>query len=148
MPATGKAKKLYFDVALTFGSSSIIKLTAEDSTTPGDRFGNLLAARAALNGLATGKQKAANEITAIYQPADSGAQGVACLFGVDFVNTTGAPAPFYDNAGNHTGTHAVADLAGASAVFSAKPRVKIIARASSGSYFGTLYIQQQHSIEV
>lgn len=150
--ATGKAKKLYFDINLSAGSSSIIKLTAEDATTDGDRWGNLLASRPALNGNATGKQKAANEITAIFVPIGGAtnfpsAQSVDTLFAVGFVNTTGASASFFDNGGNHTGTNPVAALAGVTSVFTSKPRVKIKMVATSGTYRGTLYIQQQHSIE-
>lgn len=145
--ATGKAKKLYFDINLSAGSSSIIKLTAEDSTVDGDRWGNLLASRPALGGGASPKTQAAHEITAIFQPIGGvtnfpSAQSVDVLFAVGFVNTTGASAPFLDSAGSP-----VAAKAGITANFTAKPRVKIKMVASSGTYRGCLYIQTQHSIE-
>lgn len=147
MPATGKAKKLYFDISLTFGSSSIIKLTAEDSTVPGDRWGNLLPSRPALGGGAPAKTLAAHEITAIFVPIGGATnfpstQTVPFMMAIGFVNTTGVAATFFDSAGA-----AVAAKAGLTANFTAKPRVKVKAVASSGTYRGTLYIQQQHSIE-
>lgn len=138
-----KAKKLYFDFSVSpaVDNSQVFKLTAETDTTPGDRFGALLATMPPLTGDDQGKTLRAAEVTALIQSAS---QTLDTSLLVEFVDENDNPTPFYD-----TATHAVAAKAGHSAVFVQHPRVKIsVPFVTSGTFRGTLIVQRQHSIEV
>jgi hypothetical protein len=139
------ARKLYFDVDITGGSSVTFALTPEFATTPGDRWGGLLAPLPACDGNSNAKIKRAGEITAIFAP-NAGTSTLPPR--TDFLQgrldtTPGAVAPFFT--AGATGTAVVPGKAGRSAVFVHNPRFKLFSTTITS---GILYIQRQHSIEV
>jgi hypothetical protein len=138
-----KARKLYFDIAITGADSAIVPLTEESTTTTADRFGALLPTLAPLNGNSPARKKQANEITAVFVPRVHSGAATTPGYIVEFVDSNDTVSPFY-TAGT-TGTTLVSAKGGASAVFLRNPRVRI---QSSATISGTLYVQRQHSIEV
>jgi hypothetical protein len=131
-----KAKKLYFDLTVLAGDSSIVKLTEENDTTPGDRYGNLLDIYPAATSVTPASVRQRAEITAFFVPRKALDTVVAGLVSVTFVDSSNSLSP------------ALAPTpTGVSGVTLQNPCVRVNFAGGSGSLVGTLYIQRQHSIE-
>jgi len=159
-----KHKKLYFDVTMgTTWTNAAFPCTQITNGTPGDRYGNLMAALPALTGSASPSVKAQNSVCAWFQPNSAGVTAAA-PWAADFIQATATMVrgPQGTLAGVHAlryltvGNTAVAQFSGHDAIYSVAGAgaplhfaVRLRRRGTAlCTVSGTLYVQRQHSIEV
>jgi hypothetical protein len=151
-----KAKKLYFDVALTATNQSFL-CTQFAPTTPGDRYGSLLAALENCTGGTVSKIKQSRAVRAYFVPGNAftGKNMPAVNFVQPTVNGTGKGAltflPYMTSPGA-----TIAGFAGHEAIYGTAGSVRhfsVLLQASTvlgegESVNGVLCVERQHSIEV